>query len=228
MKGGDISKEMHALGYFLWFSEVWQISNRKKWKILERYGSIQEVFHGSFTRMEKEGLITDRERYCLEESKKAFCEEKKWEQLEKESVIFTSFFCKEFPEKLKNIPDPPLGIFWKGSLPPVSKKSVAIVGARECTGYGERMALLYGATLAQAGISVISGLAKGVDGVAQRGALREGGYSCGVLGGGIGTYYPRENAGLYRDLEKKGGVISEYPLGLSPKPTFFSKAKSFD
>ena len=122
----------------------------------------------------------------------------------------------EYPEKLRNIQDPPYALYVLGKLPGNNQKAAAIVGARRCTPYGEQMALEYGNILARAGIQVISGMARGIDGAGQRGALNGGGETYAVLGCGVDICYPRENIGLYMDIQKNGGIISEFPPGTEP------------
>ena len=89
--------------------------------------------------------------------------------------------------------------------------------------YGERLALEYGKILAQNGVAVISGLARGIDGAGQRGALNGGGYTCGVLGCGVDICYPREHIGLYMDIQKAGGLVSEFPPGRKPFSSNFPR-----
>lgn len=98
---------------------------------------------------------------------------------------------------------------------------MAIVGARKCTPYGEEMALAYGERLAEAGIQIISGMARGIDGAAQRGALNGGGRTYGVLGCGVDICYPREHRGLYCDILKEGGLLSEQLPGEPPLAGYF-------
>ena len=98
------------------------------------------------------------------------------------------------------------------------------MGARSCTPYGEKYALEYGKKLAECGIQVISGLARGVDGIGQRGALLGGGKTFAVLGSGVDVCYPKNHMGLYLDiLEQEGGILSELPPGTPPLPQHFPR-----
>ncbi|MCD8326558.1 MAG: DNA-processing protein DprA [Lachnospiraceae bacterium] len=121
-----------------------------------------------------------------------------------------------FPERLRQIPDPPYGLFVKGVLPDPDRPTVAIIGARACSGYGRECARLMGAVAAAAGIQVISGMARGVDSISQSACLEAGGTSFAVLGSGADVCYPAEARPLYERLAGEGGVISEYPLGVQP------------
>ena len=128
---------------------------------------------------------------------------------------------KEFPDCLRSIRQPPDALYVRGDLPDPEKPSVAIIGARNCTFYGSDMAGWFASELARAGVQIISGMAMGVDGIAQRAALEAGGTSFGILGCGTDICYPKSNRDLYDKLLQKGGVISEYPNGTQPLPALF-------
>lgn len=126
-----------------------------------------------------------------------------------------------FPDKLKNIPSPPKAFFSMGKLPDYRLPSVAIIGARSCSAYGADMTKEFAKELSSQGIQVISGMARGIDGIAQEVAIDNGGYSCGILGCGVDVCYPASNKELYNKLIAKGGLISEYYPGTKPLPQFF-------
>ena len=131
-------------------------------------------------------------------------------------IRFISRIDHDFPEKLKPYTGCPIGIYVKGKLPDPNRKTVALVGARTCSSYGRGLAEKFGRELAEAGVSVVSGMAAGIDGIGQMAAIKAGGESFGVLGCGVDVVYPPENEELYRELEKKGGLISEYVPGRPP------------
>ena len=147
--------------------------------------------------------------------------EEEYQKLEQKGAWFVTMQEPSYPERLRNISSPPYALFVKGKLPREDMKTVAIVGARECTPYGEIMAREFAKKLAQEGVQIISGMARGVDSAGQGGALEVGGVSFGVLGCGVDICYPREKIGLYMDLQEHGGVISEFPLGTKPLPQYF-------
>lgn len=128
---------------------------------------------------------------------------------------------EEFPEKLRQIKNPPEGIYVRGQLPAEDKPTVAIIGARRCSTYGREMAEWFAGELAAAGVQVVSGMAAGVDGIAQRASLRAGGRSFGVLGCGTDICYPTDNRDLYETLQKCGGILSEYAPGTPPDAFHF-------
>ena len=137
--------------------------------------------------------------------------------MEKQEIHYVSEAEEAYPERLRLLPDPPLGLFYKGDLPDQETPSCAIIGSRTCTSYGKETAYFFGRELCAGGVNVISGMASGVDGYSQRGAVSaasgpSAGRSYAVLAGGADHCYPRENVGLYRDLSVNGhGVLSEKP-----------------
>lgn len=141
--------------------------------------------------------------------------------MSRENIEFIPFFSPKYPIKLKNIPDPPLALYVKGELPSGDEPAVAVVGARECSEYGKICAEAIGRDLGRNKINVISGLARGIDSIAQQSAICSGGKTYGVLGGGVDVVYPTQNAGLYKDVISHGGLISEYPVGTMPKRDLF-------
>lgn len=127
-----------------------------------------------------------------------------------------------YPERLKSVPGAPLALYVKGDLAALSKPSIAIVGTRRATSYGLSFAERLAADLAQAGWSVLSGLALGIDAAAHQGALKGEGTTVGVIGSGLDRFYPEENRPLAREIVQKGGaVVSEFPFGRSADTTTF-------
>ena len=133
-------------------------------------------------------------------------------------IRFLTFADPEWPERLARIPDPPLWLYCRGSLPGAEEQTAAIIGSRGSTTYGLRMAEFIARELAVRGIAVISGMAEGIDGAAQKEAVLAGGRSYAVLGCGVNICYPNCNYELFRSLSEdgKGGVVSEYPPGTPP------------
>jgi DNA processing protein len=117
-------------------------------------------------------------------------------------------------ERIGRFPGGPRWLFARGHWPDLP--TVAIVGTRTCTSYGEGLAEEYGAAASEAGWLVVSGMARGIDGAAHRGALRSGGPTAAVLGSGVDVVYPRRHRGLYSEILEVGSVLSEYPPGTRP------------
>ncbi len=131
-------------------------------------------------------------------------------------LSFVSRYSPRFPQKLLDLPDCPFGLFYRGSLPDPKKPSVAVVGARKCSAYGQQMAAVLGKVLARDGYQVISGMAAGIDGTAQSSCISNQGISFAVLGCGADVCYPLENNRLYSILPERGGILSEYAPGTPP------------
>lgn len=203
--------------YEYWLAVLPGISDRRKKDLRDHVGSARKIF---FSEKEAAQQLGEKERKALEEGRK-MSPEKIYQEFEKAGIRFVPWFSEQYPSRLKRISAPPYAIYVKGALPEEERLSVAIVGARMCTPYGEQMALEYGETLAAAGIQIISGMARGIDGAGQRGALNAGGTTYAVLGCGADICYPRENFGLYTDIQKKGGILSELPPKTEPRPYFF-------
>jgi len=127
----------------------------------------------------------------------------------------------EYPERLRLIPDPPRVLYRLGSLLPEDGAGIAVVGARACTVYGRTVAERLGRELAGAGVTVVSGLARGIDGCAHRGALAGGGRTVAVLGTGLDRIYPPEHRRLAAEIADHGALLSEFPLGAEPEPWHF-------
>jgi DNA processing protein len=128
-----------------------------------------------------------------------------------------------FPTRLRAIFDPPPALYLRGAgdLELLARRAAAVVGARSCSPYGAQVARMLGRELAAAGLVVVSGLARGIDGEAHRGALEAGGVTVAVLGCGIDRDYPASNAQLSRRIEEQGLVLSEYEPGVEPAPWRF-------
>ena len=126
-----------------------------------------------------------------------------------------------YPLRLAEIYDPPLLLFIRGHMLEAELPCVAIVGTRRATPYGIRMAEKFGRELAARGITVVSGMANGIDTAAHRGALEAGGNTIAVLGCGVDVVYPQQNADLMKEIIARGSVVSQFPMGTSPSPGHF-------
>jgi DNA processing protein len=144
-------------------------------------------------------------------------------RLAEQDVRFLGRFDAEFPPLLEAIHDPPPGLFVRGDAGSdvLCRPAVAVVGARACSTYGSHVARTLGRELAAAGLVVVSGMARGVDGEAHRGALEAGGTTVAVLGCGVDRVYPASHAGLAKEIVASGLIVSEYAPGVEPAPWRF-------
>ena len=126
-----------------------------------------------------------------------------------------TFLAEDYPKVLLEIPDPPPYLYVKGELRG-SETAVAVVGSRRASTYGMLTTTRLATELAAHGVTVVSGMARGVDTAAHRGALSGGGRTIGVLGCGIDVVYPPENRKLFEEMAEKGALVSEFPLGTLP------------
>lgn len=207
--------------YEYWLATARGVSARKKIALREQFGSAKYIYNNiEETNPEFFRCLNEREAQALVCARKAPFE-REYRELAKKGIRFVPYASGEYPQRLRQIPDPPFALYVKGTLPDPGQPTAAIVGARQCTPYGEHAALEYGEALARAGLCIVSGMALGIDGAGQRGALNGGGTACAVLGCGVDVCYPRENFGLYMDIMKNGCVISEQPPGSRPLPGYF-------
>ena len=144
-------------------------------------------------------------------------------ELERAGVSATHWNCDDYPPRLKHISDPPPVLYYVGEIMPQDEWAVAIVGTRNPTSYGREAATVLSRDLASAGITVVSGLALGIDGTAHRAALECGGRTIAVVAGGLDSVYPKEHAGLFRQIREHGAVVSEHRLGVRPDPRNFPR-----
>lgn len=179
------------------------------WKTSE-----QELKQCSF--MDKKRLLGLAECKIKEESYK-----REYDRLQREDIRYITYWENDYPERLQCFRDKPPALFVKGKLPEDDTPTAAIVGARNCTAYGRQTAEYLARELSRAGISVISGLALGVDGAAHRGCLEAGGETYAVLGCGVNICYPKENYRLFEEVVSRGGVISELLPGTIPSSMHF-------
>ena len=207
--------------YEYWLASIQNLSDNKKHKLREHMNSAKRAYYIEETELNTLNFLSEKEKNVIKQAQKELNPDYVQEELEKKGVSVVLRFEEKYPRQLQSIPDRPYAIFYKGSLPTTEKYSVGIVGARQCTPYGEKYAFEFAQQLAQHRVQIISGLAKGIDGISQRGALMGGGQTFAVLGNGVDICYPRENIGLYMDIQREGGIISEQIPGEPPMSYHF-------
>lgn len=185
-------------------------------KLVDFFGSAYNVSKADINILKKTGILNGRQIDEFAFSMKNKDNIYKYEDMIKNGCNWISINNNNYPERLHNIDDAPLGLYCRGNLPPDDRLSVAIIGSRNCSSYGRRMAYNLAESFAADNIQVISGLAAGIDAAAHRGCLASGGYTYAVLGCGTDVCYPYENLDIYKNIIKTGGVISEYPPNTRP------------
>lgn len=158
----------------------------------------------------------------LLDTRKKLDPQKFMEDMQKMGIKWVSYFDEDYPKLLREIYDPPVILYYKGSLNYLGKKCIAVVGSRKMSGYGKNVTEKFTRVLSDAGLAIVSGLARGVDSQAHKIAIEEGGRTVAVLGGGLNKIYPPENKQLAMDIiNGHGAVICEYPPNYPPQPGNF-------
>lgn len=195
--------------YIMWLSRIKGINEHKTERLIEYFGSAKEIYNACGR--EICNIIDEKTACNIVKASSDGSFDKLITELENSGVQYVSKYNKSFPERLKNIDDVPLGIYYIGILPGESTRTVAIVGSRRCTEYGKHAALTLAGELSDCGIAIVSGLADGIDSYAHIGCLKHNGTTIAVLGTAINKCYPASNKGLMDKIIETGGcIISEY------------------
>ena len=201
---------MATLKYWLWLTGRAGMSAPRTVRLLEQFGTPENVYFadpGAYEALPS-GLRRSLEDKSLGEAEEVL------ERCDRLGISLLTFQDAHYPDCLKNIPDPPAVLYYKGKLPDFDRElTIGMVGARECTEYGKTTAARLGLELARAGAVSVSGIAQGIDSHALKGALAGGGTVVSVLAGGIDIKYPWESRFLYDDVAAAGALLSEYPPG---------------
>ena len=212
---------MSALKYWLWLTELPGLTNQTRLALLRHFPTPEDVYYAD----PEEVLLTEgitREQAKLLEDKDCSNADRILADCQRLDADILTIQDAGYPNRLRNIYDPPCLLYVRGRLPAFDDEaSIAVVGTRDCTPYGISSAEKLGYGLAAGGAVVVSGLARGVDSAALRGALRAGGTVTAVLGNGLDVVYPPENRYLYEDVAAAGALVSEYPPGTSPEARHF-------
>ncbi len=212
---------MANLKYWLWLSALQGMRGITKLALLEQFQNPEAVY---FAEEEALALVEMRrsEREILKE-RSLDAAEKALADCRRLGIRILTISDAEYPERLKNIYDPPILLYLRGQLPPMDEEvAVAVVGTRNCTPYGTMAAESLSYAMASQGVVIVSGLAEGIDAAAHRGALRAGKATVAVIGGGHDLPYPACNRYLYEDIVACGGaILSEYPPGTEHKGSHF-------
>ena len=206
--------------YWLGMARVEGLGVRGAHKLIERFASPQGAYMASLTELETSGLPAPVCQAIFAQSglKEA---EKEMEAAAKGGCQLVTYASEEYPPQLRQIPDPPLVLYVRGDARALSGPCVAMVGTRRPSAYGLQVALRLAHDLADRGLVIVSGMARGIDSSAHRGALEAKGRTVAVQGRGMDGIYPSENRRLAEKIVETGAVISEFPLGTGPQPENF-------
>ena len=203
---------MANLKYFLWLTQRKGFQPGEIGALLSRFGTPEGVYFAQREEYDALGLTEGKKR-VLEEKSLAGAE-KILEDCDRLGIHIMTIQDADYPERLAQIYDPPCVLYRIGKPLNVDDRlTVGVVGARNCTPYGEDLAGRLGLELARSGVTLVSGMARGIDAAGLHGALKGGGSVISVLAGGLDVIYPRENESLYQDVKAVGTLLSEYPPG---------------
>jgi DNA processing protein len=193
------------------------IGPRAAAQLLERFGSPIAVFEATRGELESVRLHSESIEHLIRDSYRHAAKDE-LRRAADTGVAIVTLDESDYPELLKQIPDPPLVLYMKGDWPScVSGAAIGIVGSRAATVYGKNVAEMLGRDLASRGVTVVSGLARGIDTSAHLGALSGNGKTLAVIGTGVDVFYPRENAALTKRICENGGaIVSQFPFGTPP------------
>lgn len=204
----------------IWLTTIKGIGNKKIKYLLDYFHNPHNIYKGErkefaqiagLSENDIDNIFLAKEEKYISKNVRNYIKE-----LERRNIRYIDYFNTEYPSKLKDIYDYPIGLYVRGSLPEEKQPIVAVVGARNCSEYGKKLAYRFASELASMGVGIISGLARGIDLAAHSGTLAQGGMTYGVLGCGIDRCYPPENVETFMGCISNGGVISEYGPGVLP------------
>ena len=198
--------------YWVWFAELKGISLFAKRQLLETFHDPEELYRSEAKDLPPEIL----EQKDLTEATQIYS------QCREKNIRIVTYGDASYPQRLQNIEDPPMVLYYKGTLPQwQSQPVIGVVGTRKASPYGLQTAHLLSSQIAACGGLVVSGVATGIDTLSMEGALDAGKATVGILGGGVDVVYPAKNRALYQRTEENGCLISEYPPGSRPYPWNF-------
>ncbi len=205
--------------YLYWLCRLPALGAVSIKKMGEYFGSFACVYNIEESKLRRSGILTSQQIQKLLRWKGQYfkCVEE-FENLKERGIRFLTPMDEDYPEKLLQIPDYPMGLYVRGKLPVQNMPVVAIVGARGCSAYGAQLAEEFARALAGEGVQIVSGLALGIDGAAHNGALRAetSASTFGILGCGVNICYPPSHYKLYEKMIKRGGILSEFAPDTAP------------
>lgn len=213
---------MNEKQYWIWLSRIEKVGSIKIQKLLEKYKTVANIWNAKKEDLlETEGIGEETAKQILKSEYRVGLE--KYENYMKENNIeLIHLYDKDYPEKLNEIYDKPIVLYIKGDKTILNQFSLAVIGCREHTKYGEIVARDISSKIAQNKIITVSGLARGIDSIAHRETLKANGKTIAVIGSGLDNIYPKENVELANEIIKNGGaIVSEYIIGTKPEKMNF-------
>lgn len=208
---------MHApeLSYLIGLSLLPGIGPARFRRILDHYGDPERAYRAPEAELERLG-VDAKALPLLIERRRSLDLDREMERIERLGVRLLAADDSGYPRRLREIYNAPPILYVRGDLLPEDEQSLGVVGSRSPTTYGRELAARIVPELVRGGLTIVSGLARGIDSIAHHTALDAGGRTIAVLGCGIDVVYPAENRRLYERIPKAGGIVTEYPLGTKP------------
>lgn len=201
--------------YQYWLHNLPGIGDRTIEILLQVFGSAKQIYDAGTGALRQ--VIKEAKAEKIEAFSREWEIEREYEKLKCRNILFIPWGDERYPKRLEKLEHPPFALYCLGTLPEEQVPAAAVIGARECSEYGSYMAQAFAGKLAKAGVAVISGMARGIDGIGQKAALHNGGRTYAVLGCGVDVCYPASNRGLYEEIiETGGGILSPFPPGARP------------
>lgn len=207
---------MTDLEYFILLNLLPDIGAVRLKVLLKRFGSIKNIFTATQAELEEVENIGPKIASSILKYEKERELERELKLINKHNVKVISYLDKEYPDNLKEIYNPPIILYVRGNILPEDKFAIAIVGSRNASHYGISTAERLGYELASRGLTISSGLARGIDAAGHKGALKAKGRTIAVLGSGLADIYPSEHLELADEIVKNGAVVSEFPMETAP------------
>lgn len=207
---------MEEIKYWIWFSRIENLTPKLQLDLLQKFNTPQKLWNKKEEELIAQG-ISDKnvKRICEPKYRKNL--DKYLEYMQKNKIELINIYSKEYPSNLKQIYDPPAFLYIKGNKEILNKKSISIVGCRDCTAYGRNTAIKFAYNLSNNNINIVSGLAKGIDAYSHIGCLKGKAKTIAVVGCGLDRVYPEENRWIYNKIIASGGaIISEHIIGTKP------------
>lgn len=213
----------NSLKYWLAWNKIPDIGPKRFYKLLEYFGSVDTAWQAKLGEISKILNLSSKISSRISEEKNNIIPERELDLIHKYKVNVLTIEDVLYPENLKTIHYPPPVLYFKGTIVEADKNSISIVGSRKATYYGKMVAEKLSKDLSLAGLTIISGMARGIDTAAHKGALSVNGRTIAVLGCGIDHIYPPENRRLAQEIKESGAVISEFPLFTLPERQNFPR-----
>lgn len=200
--------------FWVGFGQTAYIGPNRLRKLIDHFGDVEHAWNAS--ERELQDVLDERSVESLLRSRAKFSLDREMERIERAGIEVVTIADEHYPRLLAMIPSPPPVLYVRGELRSEDDLAVSIVGTRRSTSYGREVTHRIATGLAEAGITIVSGLARGIDGVAHQSAIRAGGRTFAVLGSGVDVIYPAEHEGLADQIVQNGALISDYAPGRKP------------